>query len=206
MSTTTYPNGQVLTSTALPPGALNELLQTLTCQMLGIDPTVDPLAYSKVRIDWPTQGQPAWGISDDICFLQVTEEDDKYNRIRDSKYLVTDSITFSKTGTYTRVWKVSWALYGPNGFDNARLLKSGLFSVDFVHDSLAASNLYLVSDIPATTRNPEKFQGQWWERCDLMVRLNEQITETLNIPAISTVEVKLYTEAGLAADIVLPVS
>jgi hypothetical protein len=203
MPATTYIGGQVLTSTALSPVALNSILQTLTCHMLGIDPTVDPLAYSKVRISWPTVGQPAWANTDDVCFLQATEQDDQYNRIRDTAYVVVDPITFAKTTTYTRVWKVAWTLYGPTGFDNARLLKSGLFSTGFVDDTLANQALYLVSDVSATTRSPEKFSGQWWERTDLTVRMNEQVVETLTIPAISTVEVLLYTESGLAADIVL---
>ena len=85
MPSTTFPDGSTLVSSALAPAALNALLQTLTCQMLGIDPASDALAYSKVRLDWPTGGQPAFAITDDVAFLRTTEEDDQYNRIRDKQ-------------------------------------------------------------------------------------------------------------------------
>ena len=198
----TFPNGQSLLSGALTPAALSALLQTLTCQMLGLNPTsnTDP-AYAKVRLGWPTQGQPAWAITDDVCFLRVTEEDDPYNQIRDRKFLALSPTSFQTIDTYTRAWRVNWACYGPTGFDNARLLKSALLGWDFAHDSLAGANLYLVPALPATTRAPELFQGQWWERADFSARLYELVTETVNVDSISTAEVLLYNATGLMADL-----
>ena len=198
---TVFPNGQTLTSGALTQTAINTLLQVLTCQMLGIDPSIDLTAYSKVRLDWPTGGAPGWGIGDDVAFIRTTEEDDVYNRLRDRVIGPLNSTVLNSTDTYTRVWRVSYSFYGPNSFDNARLLKSSLLSLDFAHDTLANANLYLVTDIPATTRNPEKYQGQWWERCDLSVKLNELITETLTVSSIQSAEVLLYTERGLVTDL-----
>jgi hypothetical protein len=168
--------------------------------MLGIDVSTDPLAYSKVRVDWQTLGQPGWLVSDNVCFIQVTEQDDEYNRIRDREYSVASSTTFTKTFIYTRVWRVAFTLYGPTGFDSARLIKSGLMGTDAIAYTLAASALYLIPDMPATVRAPEKFQGQWWERCDFAVRMNEQVTETQTIPAIASVEILAYTEIGELAD------
>lgn len=200
---TIFPNGQVLTSMAITPQALSSLLQTLTCQMLGIDPSSDPLAYSKVRLGWPEAGQPSWGINDDVCFLKVTEEDDPYNRVRDRTF-GTQSGSFGSTDTYTRVWRIAWSLYGPNSFDNARLIKSALFAADFAHDTLAANSMYLVSDVPATRRAPEKFQNQWWDRSDLDIRLNELITESLTLNSISTAQVLVYTDNGEVENIQAP--
>ena len=198
---TTYPDGQVLLSSALTPLALNLILQTLTCQALGIDPTIDPLAYSKVRLDWPTEGQPAFEITDDVCFLRVTEEDDQYNRIRDRKFGVTLAGVYSQTDTFVRVWRVSWSFYGPTAFDNARLLKSALFSADFVHDALANSNLYMTTDVAASVRSPEKFQSQWWDKTELFVRMNELVIETLSLSTITSAEVIAYNAAGEIADV-----
>lgn len=168
--------------------------------MLGINPSSDPLAYSKVRLEWPTGGQPAFAITDDVAFLRTTEEDDQYNRIRDRQVTPHDSASLTTTDTYTRVWRVDWTCYGPTSFDNARLLKSGML-LDFSHGALAASNLYLVTDIPATTRAPELFQGQWWDRSDVHLRLNELVTETTTVASIATAEVRLYTVSGLVADL-----
>lgn len=200
----TFPNGQVLTSMALTPQAINITLQTLTCWMLGCDPASDPQAYYKVRLEWPTQGQPAWDINEDICFLRATEEDGEYNKIRDRKLSYQDSISLESTDTYTRIWRVSWSFYGPNSFDNARQVKSALMSLDFVSDQLADMSLYLDTQLTATTRNPEKFGSQWWERTDLSVRMNELVTESLTVSTIASAEVILIeNDRGQVADITI---
>jgi hypothetical protein len=201
---TTFPNGQILTSLALSPQAISNFWQTLTCAMLGIDTTTDELCYSKVRLEWPTSGQPAWKISEDVTFLKVTEEDDSYNRIRDRRYSPNGSTTVLSEDVYTRVWRVSWACYGPNSFDNARLIKSALMQLDYVTDQMAQVRLYLVTDIPATTRAPEKFQGQWWERTDLSIKVNEQVEESLTVPTIQSAQILLENEAGMVKEINIP--
>ena len=169
--------------------------------MLGRDPSADPLAYAKVRLDWPTGGQPAWAITDDVCFLKATEEDDAYNRVRDRVWTPQDSASVLAQDTYTRVWRVSWSFYGPTAFDNARLLKSTLLTVDFPSDTLQMSKLYLITDTQATTRSPELFQGQWWERTDFSIKLNELVEETLSVPTIASAEILLETERGVQADL-----
>jgi hypothetical protein len=102
---------------------------------------------------------------------------------------------------YTRVWSIAFAIYGPNSFDHARLIKSALF-MDWTHDILAASNLYAVMDISDPRRVPELFSGQWWERVDFSCRFNEGITETTTTPSIASVEVILqdatHTETIIA--------
>ena len=201
---TTFPNGQTLTSHAMSPLQLNMTLQTLTCQMLGLDPANDPTCYSKVRLEWPSGGQPGWKISEDICFLRVTEEEDAYSHIRDRKLVTIDGQTISSIDTYTRVWRVSWALYGPSSFDHARLMRSGLLTADFPHDTLAAQGLYLITDMAATTRAPELFQGQWWDRTDLSCKLNELVTETLTVPSIASADVLIYNHSGEVAEVDIP--
>ncbi len=192
----TFPNGQVLTSMALTPQAINVTLQTLTACMLGVDPASDPQAYYKVRLEWPTQGQPGWRVDEDICFVRATEEDGAYNKIRDRRLSYQDAATLGSTDTYTRIWRVTWAFYGPTGFDNARLVKSALMSLDFATETLAQMSLYLNTEIGATTRAPEKFQGQWWERTDLSVLMNELVTESLTVHSIASAEVILNSNDG----------
>lgn len=205
-SSYTFPGvglGQTLVSTALSPQAISTALQSLTVTMLGIDPTTDTAAYSKVRIDFPTKGDPAWGIGDDVCLIKAIEEDSAYNRVRDRVLAPNDETTVLATDTYVRVWRVTWTFYGPNSFDHARLLKSALFSFDFAHDALLASNLVCVTDFPAPMRAPELFQGQWWERTDFSLRLNEAVTETVTIPTIASAEVQLWTAKGEVADLTI---
>lgn len=194
MTTTTFPNGQVFTSTALTFPQINVLMQALTTQMLGIDQT-NPRFNDFVRLDWPTGGQPAWKITDDACFLRNVVSDDQYNRIRDKASAFNDGVTNTETFTYTRVWKTSFSLVGPNSLDNARLIKSALF-LDFPLDSLAKSNLFIISDIADPIRAPELFDGQWWERVELEVRMNEGVTETILTPAIASAEIVIADEFG----------
>ena len=154
--------------------------------------------YAKARIDWPTGGAPGWKISDDVTFIRAVETDDEYNRLRDLKVTTIDADTLQEEITYTRVWEVSFVCYGPNSFDNARNLKSSLLRST---PTLAAANLYPVSDIPAPQRVPELFSGQWWERTDISFRLNEQVTETEVINSIASAEVLISTAAGEVADL-----
>jgi hypothetical protein len=202
MPSITFPGGgPTLTWTALTPAAITGSMQDLTCQMLGIDTTADPLAYKKVRVDWLTSGQPGWGIADDVCFVRCTETDRDFTKTRDRQYAQNGSTSLNRTETYTRVWRVDWALYGPDSFDNARLIRSAV-RLEFAHDALAAIGLALVPAIPAPVRAPELFQGQWWERVDVHAEFYELVTETLSVDAVASVEVLIETnDLGLVDDI-----
>jgi hypothetical protein len=199
MTTTTFPNGQVFTSTALTFPQMNTLMQALTTQMLGIAPT-NPRFNDLVRLDWPTGGQPAYLITDDICFLRNVVSDDPYNRVRDKASDFNDGVTNKETFTYTRVWKTSFTVVGPNSLDNARLIKSALF-LDFPLDALALQNLFIISDIADPIRAPELFDGQWWERVELEARMNEAVTETIFTPAIASAQIIVADEFGNSATI-----
>ncbi len=153
-STYTFPDGSVLTSSAFAPGDVSQALQALVVGILGLNPANDPLAYSKVRVGW--NAQPGFALTDDICSIRATEADDEYNRIRDRQVAPNNSTGVYLTDTFTRVWQAHLTLYGPNSFDHARLIKSALL-LDWTHDTLAASNLYLVTYLPATRRVPELF-------------------------------------------------
>lgn len=194
MSSVTFPNGQAFTSTALTFLQMNVLMQALTTQMLGVN-TANPRFNDFVRLDWPTGGQPGWKITEDVCFLRNVVVDDPYNRIRDKVSTVNDGITNTETWTYTRTWRTSFTVVGPNSLDNARLIKSALF-LEFSLDSLALSNLFIVPDIADPIRSPELLNGQWWERAELEVRFYEGITEKILTPSIASVDIVLLTESG----------
>ena len=51
-TSTSYPNGQVLVSTALTVDQINKIIQPLTCGMIG----VNPADFSVVRVDWQSEG------------------------------------------------------------------------------------------------------------------------------------------------------
>ncbi len=50
-------------------------------------------------------------------------------------------------------------------------------------------------------RVPEKIQGEWWERVDFFAEFNEQVTETLTVGTVGSVDVIGYTKDGKFTDI-----
>jgi hypothetical protein len=188
MASVTYPNGQTLTSTALSPQQINIVVQQITCGMLGINP-VDP---SKVRVDWQQQGQPDVALpTQDSCYISCVTQDVDYSRVRDRTYDGDSTAPINETWVYTRGWRVEWALYGPNSFDRARQVHSALFQ-DYFNDAFATSNLYPVLEPAEPVRLPIEHNAQWYDSSQFHCVFYEQITETIQSPVATSVEVKVY--------------
>lgn len=176
--------------TALTLKQFEDLFQALTCTLLGIDVSAHP---DYVRISWPTGGAPAWLITDDIVFLQVTEIDNPYNRQREVKFDPYDTLNADQVTNFTRVMQVAWTLYGPNSFDHSQTIRDTIF-YQTNHDTLAVQNIFLIPDIYATRRIPELFQGQWWERTDLSMKFNELIIRNLAVPYIQSADITVQVD------------
>lgn len=181
--------------TPLTPNTIQITLQAVTLVALGLSPT----AFNLVKVDWPTQGQPFSGVGNDVTYLRAVEEDNPYNKVRDVETVPNNSTTVTLVTTYTRVWRVSWTIYGPNSFDNARILRSAMFQ-QAAHDALALKQLYMVTEVQAPQRVPEYFSGQWWERVDFSVLMNEAVTETLVTGSVASVEVVVEDSTGVLDD------
>ena len=205
MTNTTYPNGQVLTSTALTVQQMNILLQSLTCGALGLPlpKAAQPSGYAAVRIDWPQEGQPFVPTPEtDGCFLACTTEETSYNKVRNRAFSGDGPII--ENWTYTRGWRVAWTLYGPNCADRARQLWSAFAFMDYFADALSLSNLFVVTDPAEPIYMPETFNAQWWPRADFAVSMYENVTETISDGKVLSVENKIYdadvSTTGPAAD------
>ena len=192
-------------NTILSLGELNAIFQDLTVSMLGrgtpAGPT-DPL-YRMVRIAWPTEGQPGFGIAEDVTFVSWRERYHVYNQIRESQISqFTDSPgwTLNRAVHYTRMIDVRWVIYGPNSYANSQLIRDGLFSPEG-RAGLKAQNLYLTGAIPTPNRAPELFEGQWWERVDMNAMFNELVILNYAVPSIKTVDVMLQTDTGITETI-----
>lgn len=198
---TTFPNGQVLTSSALTDNSMFALLQPLTCGMIGLAVS-DPANNYMVRKAWQTAGAPAWKIDENIILIQCTPKSNWYDKVRDVVTTKNSDISVISNIEYTRVWSIRFIGYGPGIFDMIRLIRSALL-LDWTHDTLALSNLYLMTEMETPSRNPEQFEGQWWERTDLGIELYEQVNEALVAPSIASVEVLIETKKGLQKDFVV---
>ena len=208
MINTTYPNGQVLTSTALTQQQMNVLLQSLTCGMLGLPlPAANtPAGYAAVRTDWPVEGQPfVTTPQQDGCFLACVTEETPYNKVRNRTFTGTGPIV--EQWTYTRGWRISWTLYGPNCVDRARQIWSAVTFMDYFADALSTNNLFVVTDPSEPTYMPESFNAEWWPRADFAVSMYENVTETISDGEVTSVEVKIYnadvSTIGPAADVTI---
>lgn len=201
MSSFNIPGVGTMASSALSPAQVSVLFQDLVLLMLGVTPSgpSDEAAYSQVRIDWPTGGQPDWKLTDDIAFIRAIEVEDDYNFPHEVQPISTLGAAYTETTRYARVWQMSFTFYGPNSFDRARQVKSCLYE-DFSHDILAASNLYLITTLGTPRRAPELFANDWWERVDFSVRMNEAVVDTLDQPTMASVEVIIEDADGIVSD------
>ena len=202
MSNFNVPSVGTMSSTGLTQQQVQVIWQNLVLQCLGVTPAdpTDASAYLLVRVNWPTPGQPAWTITDDIAFVQCVEYPDRYNTAHEVQPITTSSPTYVETTIYTRVWQNSFTFYGPNSFDRARQVKACLYQ-DFVHDILESSNLYLDTVIGTPMRAPELFQNQWWEKTVFSCRMNEQVTDTLTKNTVQSVEVITSIKTGIISDV-----
>jgi hypothetical protein len=155
----------------------------------------DVNAYSKVRIGWQIQGQPGPPITQDTTFIRYEPLDTEFSRLRDAVGSSTD-VTYTTTDIFTRTGKIYWTFYGPNALDRARAVRSALITIQQFADLLAISNLYINPSIEEPRRVPENFQGEWWERIDLVAEFNEQVTETYTVGTVESVQVTLYDKSG----------
>ncbi len=170
---------------------LNSAFQSLTATLTGLDPN------SGVRLRWPTNGVPGWGVAADVAFMSVTTSNEPIIQQRETDYQgdAGDGVNVNVQDSYSRVHEVSWMIVGPNSYANAEALRSGLYSQS-AHDTLAALNLFMVLDVPAVTRVPELFNGQWWERCDISARFNEAVARAYTVPYLVSSQVTVIDDSG----------
>ena len=182
---------------------IEDFFQELTCNILGI-PLLDntdpenpvPINQDKVRIAWPTTGAPAWKITEDITFLQITPVNDPYMQQRHTEHVNTGAGNINQLIQYTRVHEVQWICYGPNSYEHAETIRNGIYLTEF-KDLLGAQNLHLILDVPAVKRSPELYNGQWWQRANLSARFNELVIRTTSVPYLVGTDIKVITEKGV---------
>jgi hypothetical protein len=184
--------------TPLIPSQVESAFQSYTAQLLGLDITQEA-TWNSVRIAWQQQGQPAWGIKDDVVVVRAVQEDNPYDKQRDRGNAANNTETVQEIDTYIRVWRVFWTFYGPNSFDHARIIESGLF-LDFQYPDIINVNLNLVTDITAPRRVPELFAKQWWERVDFSALFNELVTENRIVSTVASVNLEIIDANTTLAD------
>ncbi len=194
---TNWPDGSVLSSTALTDGVASQVLQAMTAQALGITGT--PNQQQKVRVAWQVQGQPFENVNTDICYVFMVERGGLYDQQRNEIPGTQTTTQIQLIQTYTRIWECRWHFYGPNSFDNARLVRSAIFT-DYFRWQLQPFGLFAVAPFDVPLRVPEVINGQWFNRSDMRGLFYEQVTETRSVNIVASAEIVVNDASGTVAD------
>jgi hypothetical protein len=206
-STTPPPFVPTLLSSALSPQQIETIFQPIIANILGYqtDPApwgVSPnaAAWKAVRVGWQQEGQPAWGIGEDVCILTATITHDPFGEVRDGFYEQNDNGSLVDQMSFTQVWNMHFTVYGPNSYRNATMISSAT-ALDWVHDALAAQSIYLANEpghglFPRPINNFENYQGQWWARVDLDLKFNYGVNESIIVPSAASVGITLIPQPG----------
>jgi hypothetical protein len=192
------------TCSANSPQSIAKIFQNVVAQVFGYNlaPPISTKSDSTnpfwtVRMGWQQQGQPAWTITENVCIITAYTDDDPFSRISDTLLSANDSESLNQEMSYTQVWKMHFVCYGPNAFTNGVLIVAAM-ALDWVHDALAASNIYAITEWKRPDVLYENEDGQWWQRADVNLRFNEFVQLTLIVPAASGVGITLVKENGLS--------
>lgn len=173
---------------------LGDLFYDLTVSLIGGTTAAD------VRRTWPTYGAPAFEVTDDVSFYKIYDVESSMSKLREEIYSQAGSPEAGLMETvYTRTLRVDWSFYGPSSWDNAILVRNGLFHQEN-RDVLAVQNIYMVPDFAPPKRVPELFQGLWYERMDLSVMFNEKVVVGREVPFIETVPIGIIDHSGVVVD------
>jgi hypothetical protein len=201
MSTVTFPGDGTLVSSANTPDTTVTFFQQIVAQQLGFDPVGSPAtAFKAVRVAWQQAGQPTYTVTDDVCILRATADDNEFSRARDNLYQPRNSTSVTAAMGFTQTWTVHFVFYGPNAYDHARQVVSAM-SLDLFVQQIEAANFYPVPDWRRPQYTKELFQGQWWPRADLDLKFNEEVLESITVSTAASVEVIIVKENGYTSNI-----
>lgn len=141
-----------------------------------------------VRFAWPTDEQPGWSVSTDVCFLFIVPVPSDIERWRDQKFASdTDKLK------YTRVIEVQFVFYGPTALENALNLKDSL-NYRIYTDFLRSNNMAFITDATSPVRLPELYNSHWYNKCTFTAHFNELVEKSYNENYISTPDVQIFVD------------
>lgn len=176
----------------------SQVLTRVQLENLFFTATRDITNYpeEKIRIAYASEGQPAWGINEDVIFVAINPIDDAYDKKRDYIEDTTNDEFAQVKVFYHRVIQVMWMVYGPNSYDVADLIRHGILT-EAIRRPLAWQKVVPLPEIPAPARVPYSFQGQWWERSDVRVQFNVGTLRVTDVPYIESADIEIHDDHGL---------
>lgn len=174
---------------ALTLAQIQVLILNATIAATGLD-------QKNVRFAYQSDTQPAWEINQNVIVIYVNYLDSQYDKNRDTQYVHLNTDHATENVSYTRVISVDWTLYGPDSFDNADILRTGLLIED-IRNPMDAQGVKVASEINAPRRIPYEFNNQYWQRVDLYAEFNVATLRNTIIPYFKSVTVEVVTDEGV---------
>jgi len=147
------------------------------------------------NIDEASMSAPNLKTTEDVCYIQVTPEDDAYNRQRHIRYVHTGGRNMISVDEHTDVHTVLFVNYGTNAYDYARRIRDGLFRDD-IRRFLRLNHFPLVLNVPAPRRVPELVNGNWVNRVDVSATFNQYVRLVGSVGTIRQVGVRVAASSG----------
>ncbi len=103
-----------------------------------------------------------------VCYVHVEPTDDGYGVQHHISYEngATESDGMTEVDEYTEEYAVIFSCYGPDGYDRARTIRDGLFTLE-IKRLLGARRVHFKVAVPPLAQTYEIMNTQWVKRCDL---------------------------------------
>jgi len=177
---------------------IEEMFGQIACDILGVtnnNGRVRGVWGSGVDTPDGSKSVANLGTTKDLCYVQVTPQDDAYNRQRQIRYIDRGGIDLIAVDEHTDVHNVLFVNYGANAYDCARAIRNGLFH-DRTRRFLRLNHFALVTDVPAIRRVPELVNASWVNRVDVSAVFNQFVRLVGAMKTIEGVNVTIRQENG----------
>lgn len=152
-----------------------------------------------VRRSWPADGAPDWLITDNVVFMQVTEDSEDIMQPLDERWQAAGR-DFVRESATTRTMQLRLNAYGSACYETLLKLRLELLRG---RPKLKQNKIYLIPGKDAIQYAPELFQGRWWKRADLTLYFNCLIKVNSVVNAIEEVNVSIKANKPGSSDVIL---
>jgi hypothetical protein len=178
---------------------LEDIITTWLSDLTGLDPN-----RGQVRIAYGRDSYPSWGHQDTVVAYYLNPVNDLYGEdISDNyEYEPGESPLFNKSSTLTQVYDCMISIYGPQCRTLATLIRTN-YLMDEKRLQLSRSGIYPVKGTPPANYVPYEFNTQWWQRADVIIRMNIHTVLTSQINPIESVNIKVTTKETGEKDVII---
>lgn len=177
--------------------SLENLFYAVLMKCLGNDPDA---VYENppVRLAWPVDGQPDWSIDEDVLFIRVTTVGGQDVSRPLHETWEDGGRDLIRVDRQNRVMQIQLVAYGPKAMSNLYNIRTELYNGI---EALKNRKIYVVPGAEQPQRNPELFQGRWWERYDLIMHFNVEAEYRSEVKTIESVDITVQSEFETEKDL-----